>query len=141
MPNTGDRKTPRHFMPCHLAPVFDGATDGALVHPPDLSTRGMFINTANQLTIGAPLQLTFRLALTEMEIAVEAVVRHVIEGQGVGVEFVNLSPQAERFIQREIQAADRNYASSRYLAKRSLLSDLPRRMWNNWIHGKEEARY
>ncbi len=141
MPNTDVRKVGRHVMSCHLDPVFRGATDGAPVHPPNLSTRGMFINTLDPLSVGSVLQLQFRLALTEIQVAVEAEVRHIVEGVGVGVEFVNLSLDAERSIEREIQAAYPDYGSTenRRMEKRSLLSNLPRRMWNAWIHGKEEA--
>jgi hypothetical protein len=141
MPDTDHREVDRHAMPCRLAPVFHGATDGAPVHPPDLSTRGMFINTPDRLSVGSLLQLQFRLALTGFEVAVEAEVRHIVEGVGVGVEFVNLSLDAERSIEREIQAAYPDYGSSenRRTEKRSLLSNLPRRMWNIWIHGKEAA--
>ena len=141
MLNADDRKVDRHVMSRRLAPVFEGTTDGAPVLPPNLSTRGMFINTPDKLSVGSVLQLEFRLALTEIQVAVEAEVRHLVEGVGVGVEFVNLSPDAERSIEREIQAAYPDYGSSenRRMQKRTLLSDLPRRMWNTWIHGKEEA--
>ena len=141
MPNTGHRDVERHVMFCRMASIYEGKADGVPVHPPDLSTRGMFINTLDQLLVGSVLQLQFRLALTGIQVAVEAEVRHIVEGVGVGVEFVNLSVGAERSIEREIQAAYPDYGSSenRRMQKRSLLSDLPRRMWNTWIHGKEEA--
>lgn len=146
MLNTDHREVARHAMPCRLAPVFQGATDGAPVHPPNLSTRGMFINTPNQLSVGSLLQLKFRLAVTKIEVAVDAEVRHVIVGVGAGVEFVNLSPEAERSIEREIYATYPDDPSShsienRSMEMRSLLSDLPRQMWKIWFHRKEEIRF
>lgn len=95
MPNTDHREVDRHVMSCHLAPVFEGATDGAPVHPPNLSTLGMFINTPDKLHVGSLLQLQFRLAMTEIEVAVEAEVRHTVRGVDV-VAFVNLSPEVRK---------------------------------------------
>ena len=142
MPNSDNRKVHLRVMSFHLDPVFEGATDHAPVHPPDLDTHGMFINTPDHLPVGSVMQLQFRLALTDVEIAVEANVRHVVEGFGVGVEFVNLSPEAEHAIERELQAGILNFGSGEpgRMEKRTLLSDLPRRMWNAWIHGEEQAR-
>ena len=141
MPNTEERVVDRRILSCHLAPVFEGATDHAPVHPPDLSTRGMFINTPDNLPVGSLLRLQFRLALTNIPIAVEAEVRHVVEGVGVGVEFINLSPEAGWAIEREMQAAypDDGSIGMRRPEKKTLLSNLPRRVWNTWLRGKEGA--
>ena len=87
----------------NLAPVFADVTEGAPVHPPDLSTRGMFINTDDELPIGAILNLQFRLALSEAEVIVRAEVRHRIPHVGVGIEFIDLSTAARRAIEREIE--------------------------------------
>lgn len=141
MPKAEQRVVDRPIMSCHLALVFEGATDHAPVHPPDLSTRGMFINTPDNLSVGSLLRLQFRLALTNLPIAVEAVVRHVVDGIGVGVEFINLSPEVEWAVEREMQAGflDCGSIGMRRPEKKTLLSNLPRRMWNTWLHGKEGA--
>lgn len=92
MPNAGDRKVDRHVMSCRLAPVFEGTTDGAPVLPPNLITRGMFINTSQFLPTGLVLKL--RLPLSGREFLLRAEVRHGVPVQGVGVKFVNPSPDA-----------------------------------------------
>lgn len=88
MPITDHREVDRHVTPGHLAPVLEGATNGATVHPPDLTARSMFINASQFLSTGSPLKL--RLLLSK--------VRHRVPGQGVGMEFVNPSPEVPKAI-------------------------------------------
>ena len=65
----------------------------------------MFINTDDELPVGAILNLKFRLALSEVEVTVRAEVRHRIPRVGVGIEFIDLSNEARRAIEREVELA------------------------------------
>lgn len=56
----------------------------------DISAGGMRIATANPLPVGASLEITFILPGLERTIRVRAVVRHVVEGSAMGVQFQNL---------------------------------------------------
>jgi len=56
----------------------------------DISSGGMRIATANPPETGHVLELTFILP-SERQIRVRAVVRHVVEGSGFGVQFQSLS--------------------------------------------------
>ncbi len=98
-----DQQVQTRELSCDLAVVYDGATDGLPVHPPDLSTRGMFINTRQSLPVGSISALRFRLALSGVELTVRAEVRFCVPGIGVQVEFVDLSDDAYQAIEREMQ--------------------------------------
>lgn len=57
----------------------------------DISAGGMRIATANPLAVGTSLEITFVLPGSERTIRVRAVVRHVVEGSSMGVQFQNLA--------------------------------------------------
>jgi PilZ domain-containing protein len=75
--------------------------------PPDVSRQGMFINTTRNFPEGAVLNLRFRLALTRAEIHIRCEVRYCLPGVGVGVEFIGISPEAVRDIERETELCGR----------------------------------
>ncbi len=93
-------------LPSRLSVVYEGATEGVPVHPPDLSTLGMFVNTAEYFPVGTLLKLDFCLIHSGYELNVRAEVRHSIPGVGVGVEFMDLSPEAKRGVEEEIELTD-----------------------------------
>lgn len=101
MKENEDREVERYELPCDLGVVYEGASGHVPVHPPDLSTRGMFINTSECFAVGSVLKVHFRLARCNFEVNVRAEVRHCLPGVGIGVEFLNLSPEAERAIEEE----------------------------------------
>ena len=82
---------------------YEGCREEIQVRPPNLSARGMFINTACIFPEGAVLNLRFRLAYTNVEVQTRCEVRHCIRGVGVGVEFIRISPDAQSKIVREIE--------------------------------------
>lgn len=57
----------------------------------DISSGGMRIATANPAPEGGALQLTFVLPGAERRIRTRAVVRHVVEGSSMGVQFEALA--------------------------------------------------
>jgi hypothetical protein len=67
----------------------------------------MFFNTATRFPEGRVLNLRFRLALTGAEIHTRREVRYCLPGVGVGVEFIGISPDAVRKIEREVQLCKR----------------------------------
>lgn len=66
----------------------------------DVSAGGMRINTANPLPVGSELRLRFALPGSDEVIETSAVVRHVIEGTAMGVEFTSLTPAARQTLAR-----------------------------------------
>ena len=60
----------------------------------DLSLGGAFIESAPTANPGAVLNLRFQLPTSSAPIDCTAIVRHTRGGQGLGVEFVDLSPDS-----------------------------------------------
>jgi uncharacterized protein (TIGR02266 family) len=60
----------------------------------DISAGGMKIFTGNPVAAGQTVLLTFALPGMAAPICVRGVVRHLMVGQGMGVEFVDLSAEA-----------------------------------------------
>jgi hypothetical protein len=98
------RKDVRTPQLSDLTMDYEGSTEHIHVRPPDLSASGMFVNTDKFLPNGAILNLTFRLARTGAVIHARCEVRYCLKGVGVGVEFIDLAPQAEIAIKDEIAA-------------------------------------
>lgn len=102
----------------HLA--YEGEKSQISLKSPDLSERGMFINTTRLFPEGAILNLQFRLAASDAEIDTRCEVRYCLPGMGIGVEFISLSPEAERAIQREIaMSGESTHAPKQRLKKKS----------------------
>lgn len=96
------RYSPRIYGVRDLSLSYEGRSERISTRPPDLSDRGMFINTANRFPEGAILNVTFRLHHVAGEVAARCEVRYCLPGVGVGVEFIDVSPQALELINREI---------------------------------------
>jgi hypothetical protein len=97
------RLYPRIHSLREISVDYEGFNEPVSSRPPDISTRGMFINTARRFPEGAVLNLQFRLDLTGAEIHTRCEVRYFLPGVGVGVEFVGISPDAIRTIEKEIK--------------------------------------
>jgi len=68
-----------------------------------LSEEGMFIATPDVFLKGSILDLRFRLYKAEKPINVQAEVRYVQKGRGMGVRFLNLKPEDRKRIKQFIQ--------------------------------------
>jgi len=88
-----------------LTVTYEGHSQDIVTRPPDISTRGMFINTTQAFPEGAVLMVRFKLAHSGVEINTRAEVRYCLPGVGVGVEFQGISPQATKAIEAEINIA------------------------------------
>ena len=93
------------FVMRQLKIEYDGRTDTVPLRAPDLSTRGMFINTPQPFPFGAVLHLRFQLAITGKAVVTFGTVRYCLPGVGVGVEFIELSDDARETISGELQHA------------------------------------
>jgi PilZ domain len=86
-----------------LSVTYEGHSEDIAARPPDISTRGMFINTTRTFPEGAVLNVRFRLALSGHEVHSRAEVRYCLPGVGVGVEFIDIPRECVRAIEREIE--------------------------------------
>lgn len=104
-----DLRRPKRFPHLRdLCLVYEGHSEDIIVRAPDISSRGMFINTANHFPEGAVLQLRFRLTRSDYEVKTRCEVRYCLPGVGIGVEFVHISPEAVRAIDQEVRRANRS---------------------------------
>jgi hypothetical protein len=85
-----------------LSVTYEGHSEDVATRPPDISTRGMFINTTKIFPVGAVLTVSFKLAHSGVEISTRAEVRYCLAGVGIGVEFIEISPQSVQAIEAEI---------------------------------------
>jgi PilZ domain len=111
--------------------TYEGHSDTIATRLPDISSRGMFINTAKHFPEGAVLNVRFRLAHTGVEVQSRCEVRYCLPGVGVGVEFVNISPKAALAIEEElhpaVQAAGNSIPSSPRPPRRKKRASSPKK--------------
>ena len=79
-----------------LAVTYEGHSESVVIRPPDLSTRGMFINTNQIFPEGAVLNVRFRLGRSDVEISARAEVRYTDLGSNT-VACTSLSTNNECF--------------------------------------------
>jgi len=84
-----------------LSIVYEGASLDIPVRAPDISIRGMFINTSQRFPEGAVLRICFRLSRTNQPVTARGEVRYCLPGVGIGVEFIGLPEEAQRAIEEE----------------------------------------
>ena len=87
-----------------LSVTYEGSTEDITLRAPDISPKGMFINTPNHLPEGAVLRVSFQLPRSNFEVLARCEVRYCLPGVGIGVEFVEISQEAQQAIEEEIQS-------------------------------------
>ena len=90
-----------------LSISYEGHTETINVRTPDISLKGMFINTPNCFPEGAVLKMKFVLTHSGVEVRTRCEVRYCLAGVGIGVEFVEISPEARQAIEQEVGMAQR----------------------------------
>lgn len=98
---------PRMQSVSELSLNYEGETEVIHVRPPDISTGGIFVNTTRELPEGAVVTVRCKLAHSGIQVSARGEVRYCLKGVGVGVEFVGISSDSVRAIEREIRLADR----------------------------------
>ena len=86
-----------------LSLTYEGQSEAVAVHPPDISPKGMFINTPVHFPEGSVLKVSFRLARSNHRVETRCEVRYCMPGIGVGVEFIGIAPDDQKAILEEIQ--------------------------------------
>lgn len=82
---------------------YEGNSELTFVRSPDVSTRGMFINTTRSFPEGAILKVRFRLALTGASVRARGEVRYCFPGVGIGLEFVGRESAVLKLLEREVE--------------------------------------
>lgn len=101
--STGERASQRVYSLRKITISYEGQDENIIIKPPNVSTRGMFVNTSRAFPEGAVLNVCFELALSNAEIQTRCEVRYCQPGIGVGVEFIGLNADARELIEREIE--------------------------------------
>ena len=96
------RAAPRYPAIRDLTVLYEGSSRTITPRPPDISSRGMFINTAEPFHEGAILRLSFRLPRTQRLIEARCEVRYCLPGVGIGVEYVDLDDGSRLAIEKEL---------------------------------------
>jgi PilZ domain len=99
---TSTRGFPRYCSLKDLALSYEGQSESVAVHPPDISPKGMFINTPVHFPEGSVLKVSFRLARSNHRIETRCEVRYCMPGLGVGVEFIGIPASDQKAISEEI---------------------------------------
>jgi len=97
------RSATRVFSLRDISLSYEGRNEEIVVRSPDISARGMFINTGHAFPEGAVLNVQFRLALSGVQVRARCEVRYCVPGEGVGVEFIGLSSESAKWIEREVE--------------------------------------
>jgi hypothetical protein len=98
------REVKRFSYPSDLVVSCEGAPGNIPLSGPDLSVRGMFINTPAVLSEGTVLKVTFRLSRVNLKVTLRGEVRYRIPGVGVGVEFVEVPEETRYAIEQELES-------------------------------------
>ena len=88
-----------------LAIVYEGTSEKIAVRAPDISPQGMFIHVQRYFPEGAVIKVSFRLGRSGHEVKTRAEVRYCLPGVGIGVEFIEISPEDQRAIEGELGEA------------------------------------
>jgi hypothetical protein len=100
------RSAARQTCCTDLQVAFESYACRVAVRAPDISPQGMFINTAQVFPQGSVLKIRFRVGHSGKLIHARAEVRYCLAGVGVGVEFVDISPEDRAAIAEDACAGD-----------------------------------
>jgi hypothetical protein len=105
-PPVPKRQFERYTSYRDLAVNYEGYSEEIPVHIPDISIHGMFINTPHQFPNGAVLNVKFTLTRSNYEVQARSEVRYCLPGVGVGLEFIEISPEAQKAIEEELRVSE-----------------------------------
>ena len=91
MQPTDDRRATPRFLAKEGNHISYGAAPAAIR---DLSLEGVYVLDPDPLPVGS--ELAFTLMAGETEITLDGIVRHVVEQEGLGIQFVNVSAISKR---------------------------------------------
>jgi hypothetical protein len=95
---TGSRYSPYS----DLRLTYEGSSTELSIRVPDISPKGMFVNTTQQFPEGTVLKVGFRLPKSGVAIHARAEVRYFLKDVGIGLEFIGLDEPSREAIEREM---------------------------------------
>ena len=91
MQPTDDRRATPRFLAKEGNHILYGAAPAAIR---DLSLEGVYVLDPDPLPVGS--ELAFTLMAGETEITLDGIVRHVVDQEGMGIQFVDVSAVSKR---------------------------------------------
>ena len=91
------RRYQRISLPKGMSVTWYGGGDQQVSQVKTLGTGGLFLSASTVRPVGTKLTLLFEVPGGFVH--AEAVVRNVAPGQGMGVEFINVGPQAKALLE------------------------------------------
>jgi hypothetical protein len=107
------RQWPRFSHLKDVSLSYEGRSEVLSVRLPDISPRGMFLNTVSSFPEGAVLKVHFHLSRSNHPVDVRCEVRYCLPGVGVGLEFIGITPEDEKAIRNELQLSLRKHKRSK----------------------------
>ena len=101
-PGPEHRTNSRYSAYSDLRLTYEGSSTELSIRVPDISPKGMFVNTTLQFPEGTVLKVNFRLPKSGVTIHARAEVRYFLKDVGVGLEFISLDEPSKEAIEREM---------------------------------------
>ena len=86
-----DRRATQRFEPKSGNHITYAATSAVIR---DLSLEGVFVCDLDPLPVGS--EIIFTLRVGDHDIALEGIVRHSVDQEGMGIQFTKVSPESKR---------------------------------------------
>src|ERR1700693_3565454 len=86
-----DRRATTRFQPKPVNHLVYGENSGVIRN---LSLEGVFVFDSDPLPVGSEIDFTLRAG--DQDIAIEGVVRHLADQEGMGIQFMKVSPVSKR---------------------------------------------
>ena len=103
VPAASTRQWPRVSHLKSVSFTYEGRSEVLSVHLPNISPRGMFLNTNASFPEGAVLRVHFHFPGSNHLVDVRCEVRYCLPGVGVGLEFIDITAQDEKAIMKELE--------------------------------------
>ena len=102
--NPNDERRQFERKPFEIEIEYEGGALRGTATTRDIGLGGLYMATDKKFALHSPLRL--RLRLSEQDLEINGVVVYEEEGEGVGIRFQNLSPEAEEILRRELPAIE-----------------------------------
>jgi PilZ domain len=103
--SSGKRRYPRIALPKGMWVAWYGGNDHQISRVGTLGMGGIFICVATPPAVGTTLKLAFEVPGGEVK--AEGIVRNIVPGSGMGIEFATLGPKDRVLLQRLLKRLPR----------------------------------
>jgi hypothetical protein len=93
-----DRRVCQRFEPKPGNHISYAATSAVIR---DLSSEGVFVCDLDPLPVGS--EIIFTLRAGDHDISLEGIVRHLVDQEGMGIQFTKVSPESKRQLRKHRQ--------------------------------------